>query len=599
MALSSSALVAVSQCCSKHQEEDEDEHVSVDSKSSSGNVEDGEWEAMEASAMQALDEKLDALFPAVAPQQTASARVAEALAEQRGDDRVLWLECSPATNTTSAPPSPIFTRKPAAGSAPDASGDWELPAGFWNERTQRPRSRDDMDVGDGRVVGPPSSQTVMPMLARVPLLARRRVSQRPSSPKPSPPIASFEGNVGTPVGRIGKAEGSRLAGPSVSPGGGGGSVTLFPTEIKEVAKRLDMIEQPDAATSADTAATEREAIEELLSVNETDKSAHFLQGGLEQASSQNQSGAVSEPSQSQGITTTIAASSSHSSAPSRSPARMSSKPQDTTSGPASSAGSDADEESAASDWHPGMWDDIEAEAMRAFDKKLDEACPLSEKCADPVGALAVKSGLPEASLDHATPQLAHADMCSEVEKDLTPEVAPEDQLVKPTSAGCGEDQASDPTFGLMVEQDVPLYSPELHPARRPEFGGQGGAAMQSSLRPPLSVAPSSEADTVGHAAIATVAADVVALDSLASPPRAAHRGASKDGASVDSSGDHQRRLERLLAGTEAPMMLEGLSFEELSLVAEDCQRAVETLRWVLARQQELVMKSHRAGSGRL
>lgn len=47
------------------------------------------------------------------------------------------------------------------------------------------------------------------------------------------------------------------------------------------------------------------------------------------------------------------------------------------------------------------------------------------------------------------------------------------------------------------------------------------------------------------------------------------------------------RLARLLAGPEAPQTLGRLRFAELTAVAEDCQKAVETLRWVLTRQHEM------------
>lgn len=59
----------------------------------------------------------------------------------------------------------------------------------------------------------------------------------------------------------------------------------------------------------------------------------------------------------------------------------------------------------------------------------------------------------------------------------------------------------------------------------------------------------------------------------------------------------QERLARVLAGPEAPQRLGTLEFEELEVVAEDCQRAVETLRWVLARQRAMLAGSGRPGAG--
>lgn len=50
----------------------------------------------------------------------------------------------------------------------------------------------------------------------------------------------------------------------------------------------------------------------------------------------------------------------------------------------------------------------------------------------------------------------------------------------------------------------------------------------------------------------------------------------------------EERLRRLLSGPGAAEALKALGFSELSAVAADCQLAVETFRWVLARQQELL-----------
>jgi len=55
----------------------------------------------------------------------------------------------------------------------------------------------------------------------------------------------------------------------------------------------------------------------------------------------------------------------------------------------------------------------------------------------------------------------------------------------------------------------------------------------------------------------------------------------------------KQRLCRILAGGNAPALLEHLDFDELSALADDCTCAAETLRWVLQRQRDLV-----AGAGR-
>jgi len=61
--------------------------------------------------------------------------------------------------------------------------------------------------------------------------------------------------------------------------------------------------------------------------------------------------------------------------------------------------------------------------------------------------------------------------------------------------------------------------------------------------------------------------------------------------------DSSKRLRWLLAGTEAPRLLGNLGFEELAGVAKDCQCAVETLQWVLARQRDLLVAGAVSGAG--
>jgi len=66
---------------------------------------------------------------------------------------------------------------------------------------------------------------------------------------------------------------------------------------------------------------------------------------------------------------------------------------------------------------------------------------------------------------------------------------------------------------------------------------------------------------------------------------------------IDSRGPSaEERLDRMLAGPEASRQLRELSFEELGAVADDCQKAVETLRWVL-RQQHSLLLGKSASSG--
>ncbi|CAE8581004.1 unnamed protein product [Polarella glacialis] len=55
------------------------------------------------------------------------------------------------------------------------------------------------------------------------------------------------------------------------------------------------------------------------------------------------------------------------------------------------------------------------------------------------------------------------------------------------------------------------------------------------------------------------------------------------------------RLHRILAGHRAATELADLNFEELSAVADDCLRAVDTLRWVLDRQRGLAVRSETNG----
>eukprot|EP00747_Dinoflagellata_sp_TGD_P159275 gnl/TRDRNA2_/TRDRNA2_177878_c1_seq1.p1 gnl/TRDRNA2_/TRDRNA2_177878_c1~~gnl/TRDRNA2_/TRDRNA2_177878_c1_seq1.p1 ORF type:complete len:219 (+),score=58.75 gnl/TRDRNA2_/TRDRNA2_177878_c1_seq1:28-684(+) len=60
------------------------------------------------------------------------------------------------------------------------------------------------------------------------------------------------------------------------------------------------------------------------------------------------------------------------------------------------------------------------------------------------------------------------------------------------------------------------------------------------------------------------------------------------GVSAPSASDDGERLRRVLAGAAAAQELNDLNFAELSAVADDCSRAVETLRWVLQRQRQLL-----------
>lgn len=49
----------------------------------------------------------------------------------------------------------------------------------------------------------------------------------------------------------------------------------------------------------------------------------------------------------------------------------------------------------------------------------------------------------------------------------------------------------------------------------------------------------------------------------------------------------EERLRKILAGQFAPEVLDKLSFSELDAIADDCQRAVETLRYIISRQRTL------------
>jgi hypothetical protein len=61
------------------------------------------------------------------------------------------------------------------------------------------------------------------------------------------------------------------------------------------------------------------------------------------------------------------------------------------------------------------------------------------------------------------------------------------------------------------------------------------------------------------------------------------------GSPSGAEAEAQKRMHRVLAGANATAQLGTLTFSELSAVADDAQRAAETLRWVLARQRQLVL----------
>eukprot|EP00435_Cladocopium_sp_Y103_P002857 s2833_g1.t1 len=56
----------------------------------------------------------------------------------------------------------------------------------------------------------------------------------------------------------------------------------------------------------------------------------------------------------------------------------------------------------------------------------------------------------------------------------------------------------------------------------------------------------------------------------------------------DGTAEADVRLQRMLAGANAPKALSTLDFQELSDVASDCLKAAETLRWVLERQHYVI-----------
>ncbi|CAL1158837.1 unnamed protein product, partial [Cladocopium goreaui] len=56
----------------------------------------------------------------------------------------------------------------------------------------------------------------------------------------------------------------------------------------------------------------------------------------------------------------------------------------------------------------------------------------------------------------------------------------------------------------------------------------------------------------------------------------------------DGMAEADVRLQRMLAGADAPKALSTLDFQELSDVASDCLKAAETLRWVLERQHYVI-----------
>merc|ERR1712039_169416 len=146
------------------------------------------------------------------------------------------------------------------------------------------------------------------------------------------------------------------------------------------------------------------------------------------------------------------------------------------------------------------------------------------------------------------------------EAKYSPKVIPPKAIAKPTSPSAEVPLTAEEMWGGVSEDDEePLSVPP--------------ASVATTFTPPARKGDGL-ATVVDRSASASPSSRVLSEPAVVQPSASASRDAT--------------RLQRILAGSDAPAILNGLNFDELAEVADDCEKAAETLRFVLQRQRELV-----------
>mmetsp|Transcript_168151 Transcript_168151/g.322849 ORF Transcript_168151/g.322849 Transcript_168151/m.322849 type:complete len:293 (-) Transcript_168151:94-972(-) len=283
--------------------------------------------------------------------------------------------------------------------------------------------------------------------------------------------------------------------------------------------------------------------------------------------------------------------------------------------------------SSGSDWQGAQWEDIEAEALKALDAKLEAHYP-SEPSMEPeckqatpeeAAAAAQARSLQEevAALD---PMAGFEDFFGVLRKACAQEgykpeehIRSAEEMWGDLSDSDGEKREAKPRQNPSeVRRDpgehVPLTVEEMWGDLSDDDAvpDQAGIA-QASQQPPAPqradpMPANLEPTTVLGRLFGVTAEQAAGMPSSSSesfrPPlrsspdgsgstaASAGRGVSSSSSSADQAA---ARLQKVLAGPDAPRLLEKLSFDELTTVADDCMRATETLRWVLQRQRAMAV----------
>eukprot|EP00928_Gymnodinium_smaydae_P024440 TRINITY_DN19773_c0_g2_i1.p1 TRINITY_DN19773_c0_g2~~TRINITY_DN19773_c0_g2_i1.p1 ORF type:complete len:294 (-),score=55.83 TRINITY_DN19773_c0_g2_i1:24-905(-) len=277
-------------------------------------------------------------------------------------------------------------------------------------------------------------------------------------------------------------------------------------------------------------------------------------------------------------------------------------------------------ESSSSENDAESWGDHEERAMQAFESQLDRLCPATGA----IGSNALKADSRRSSdADQLPKQPASAASSSAVvhsppswppSQPQAPEVPQNGVSVTDSSmlrsafeADAGDDSVPSAMSRLQAICLQEPYRPEDHIMTAEEMWADSSAEEQEEQSraraedEPLSAAEmwgcdsedeGSPALNPSRQAIARVAnAQRVAAPS--SVPEAPPPLSERAGEVAPSDSADALRLRRILAGDAAQGLLGGLTIEELDAVADDCERAVETLRWVLRRQRELASSNRR------
>eukprot|EP00929_Paragymnodinium_shiwhaense_P104771 TRINITY_DN69486_c0_g1_i1.p1 TRINITY_DN69486_c0_g1~~TRINITY_DN69486_c0_g1_i1.p1 ORF type:complete len:290 (+),score=54.92 TRINITY_DN69486_c0_g1_i1:101-970(+) len=265
------------------------------------------------------------------------------------------------------------------------------------------------------------------------------------------------------------------------------------------------------------------------------------------------------------------------------------------------------------------WDAMERNAMDVLDQELERKCAeargrdADELCS---GKSQICSGKAQSSSAASASSPAAAAAASAPQGHdgiLRPSDVPADAKIVDSAAETA-DADKKPTESLLANDSQRLlqacrderYDPEDHMMTAEEMWG-GASDSDSDASPSIAISAALETaarDAAQHADAASRDVRSLGSHSPAQATRGTYSPTLPDRRTAYSPQPHSSppmrhpmgppmdlqdgRLRRILAGPEAPNVLKDLSFEELSVVADDCQRSVATLRWILQRQQQML-----------